>query len=110
MTINQLTLQDLYARLAAGDGDARRDFDRHVLPLMEIVVGRWLWQRSSDAAETQPLTPAGEQPSETASAEGLRRISGAICARLAARSGRSRRPRDVRSAGAAPAPETIVGD
>lgn len=120
MTINQQSLRDLYARVAAGDDDARREFDRHVQPLMEIVVGRRLRQRHDNAAESQPLDRADEHSPEIAAE--LRQISSAICARLAARSGNGRRPRPdmqfrpktsagaMRSPGPAPAPETIFGD
>jgi hypothetical protein len=59
VTINQATLRDLYARVAANDGDARRDFDRHVLPLLEVVVARWLSQRRYDAGTTGRNRPMG---------------------------------------------------
>lgn len=120
MTINQQSLRDLYERVAAGDDNARREFDCHVLPLLEIVVGRRLRQRHDNAAETQPVDRASEHSPET-SAERLRQISIAICERLAARSVNDRRPRSDmqfrpilaggwRSPGSAPAPETIFGD
>ena len=121
MTINQQTLRDLYARVAAGDGKARRDFDRHVLPLLEVVVGRWLSQRHFDVGPPpQPLDLAAEHPSDGAAECRIRRISSAICARLAAQSQAGQSPRSVlkhrpkppsaTSPDVSPAPETIFGD
>src|SRR5690348_2973670 len=118
MTINQQTLRELYARVAAGDGNARRDFDRHVLPLLEIVVGRWLSQRSHDAGgSSQPADLAGERLSDAAAAlDRLRRISQTIGARLIAESAKDETPDrgrqfrakspSARSRDALPAPET----
>lgn len=122
MTINQQTLRDLFARVAAGDGNARRDFDRHVLPLLDIVVGRWLSQRSHDAGgSSRPVDLAGERSSDdTAALDRLRRFSHAIGARLIAESGKDdvrRYDRQVHATSpsarspreALPAPETIIG-
>ncbi|HVX12694.1 MAG TPA: hypothetical protein VHC22_16050 [Pirellulales bacterium] len=42
MTIDQASLRDLCRRVAAGDEQARQEFERHVPPLVEVIVRRWL--------------------------------------------------------------------
>lgn len=75
MTINQQTLRELCVRVASGDEQARKDFDRHVPRLVEIVVHRWLRQQSDDA-----MAPAGTTPR----ASRARQITEELCARMIA--------------------------
>jgi hypothetical protein len=85
MTINETTLRELCARVAAGDIDARRDFDRHVSPLVETIVRRWIsQQRLKQAAHG---TVGGRQRSTAAACTGglLAKATGAVCARMIAR-------------------------
>ena len=77
MTINRATLRDLCIRAAAGDEQARRDFDRHVPPLVEIVVSRWLSQQKSEG-------DAGAKAPGAPSINRVRRVAGTICARMIA--------------------------
>jgi hypothetical protein len=77
MIINETTLRKLCARVAAGDEDARRDFDRHVLPRVEAIVSRWLSRQGPDSA-------AEHSPRAGNSAEDLARLTGAVCARMIA--------------------------
>ncbi len=57
MIINQTTLGELCARVASGDEEARRDFDRDVLPVVEVIVGRWLSHQDPREAERPGRAP-----------------------------------------------------
>lgn len=61
MFMNQATLHDLCVRVAAGDKAAREQFDRHVPPLVEVVVRRWLRQQGKNAASATSTTDLAYQ-------------------------------------------------
>src|SRR5215469_9303333 len=97
MIINETTLGDLCARVARGDEDARRDFDRHVAPVVEAIVGRWLRQQRpgstghpSERGVTEGLT------AEARATTLLPKVAAAVCAQMVADAAgrrRMRRPR-----------------
>ena len=97
MIINQKTLGELCARVAAGDEQARRDFDRHVPPLVEIVVSRWLRQERHDAGaghSAKSLDAAAGNASPAAhSISRATQITRTICARMIAQFANGGRPR-----------------
>ena len=71
MTIDQPTLHDLCLRVAAGDERARGDFNRHVPPLVEVVVHRWLRQQAATAGISASATLSSRS----------RQVADEICAR-----------------------------
>ena len=97
MIINQKTLGELCARVAAGDEQARRDFDRHVPPLVEIVVSRWLRREPHDASaghSVKALDAAVGNILPVAHSIGCaRQITRTICARMIAEFATGGRPR-----------------
>jgi hypothetical protein len=98
MIINETTLRALCARVAAGDEEARRDFDSHVSPLVETIVGRWLsHQRQKDhAAHAADVSAAEPMPLAGRSAELLAKVTAAVCARMIAQAADDTRPRGLR--------------
>ena len=86
MIINETTLGDLCARVAKGDEQARRDFDRHILPVVETIVGRWLRQQSAKEVDwADRATESSLRPISTPeSLNLLPQVAGAICAQMVA--------------------------
>lgn len=76
MTIHPSTVHDLCLRAATGDPQARKEFDRYVPPLVEIVVRRWLHQERHQAS-----------PSAAFTARRARQLTDDLCARMLAGSG-----------------------
>ncbi|HET6880888.1 MAG TPA: hypothetical protein VFI31_12075 [Pirellulales bacterium] len=74
MTIDESTLHNLCLRAAAGDERARGDFNRHVPPLVEVVVHRWLRQQAATAG----IPASATLPSRS------RQVADDICARMIA--------------------------
>ena len=75
MTINQTTLRELCRLVASGDEQARHDFNRHVPPLLETVVHRWLRQHDDAKA------PAANAKSRS---RRVKQLTGELCARMIA--------------------------
>jgi hypothetical protein len=92
MIINESTLGDLCARVARGDEQARCDFDRHVLPVVEAIAGRWLSQQATQKVERRGRMAEGSfaPNSTTESVCLLPKVAGAICARMVAQAGERR--------------------
>jgi hypothetical protein len=80
MFMNQAVLRDLCVRVAAGDQRAREQFDRHIPPLVEVVVRRWLRQQGKEMS--------------TATADLARQLTGECCARMIGNCQSSRWPND----------------
>jgi hypothetical protein len=97
MIINQTTLGELCARVASGDEEARRDFDRDVLPVVEVIVGRWLSHQGPREAERPGRAPgisgAEGSTAECRQANLLPEVAEAICAQMIARAASGRRAR-----------------
>lgn len=83
MIINQAALRELCARVASGDENARRDFDRQVPPLVEIVVSRWLSQQRHDAglSPSSGATAVNSSPVRPLT-DRAKQITRTICARM----------------------------
>jgi hypothetical protein len=114
MVINEATLGDLCARVAKGDAGARRDFDRHILPVVEAIVGRWLSQQQP--CDSRLAAAPDNSLTERSTTEGyvahlLPKVAAAICARMVAQAADGRRTRPRRpcmlTRGKSPAGETL---
>ncbi|HWB09352.1 MAG TPA: hypothetical protein VG826_09020 [Pirellulales bacterium] len=114
MIINEATLGDLCTRVAKGDEEARRDFDRHVLPVVEAIVARWLSQQRPHGS--RPATAPDNSLAENSTTEGrvphlLPKVAAAICAQMVAQAADGRRTRPRRPCAPArikpPAGETL---
>lgn len=100
--MNETNLRQLCLRVALGDDDARREFDRHVLPHIELIVARWLSRQGAGSA--------GRRSRATAtSAETLARLTTAVGTRLIAKAAHENRPRHHRQA-TQPAPVVPIGE
>ena len=102
--MNETNLRELCIRVALGDDDARRDFDRDVLPHIEFIVARWLSRQG-------PSSPTSDSRATATSAETLVRLTGAVCARMVAKAANENRPRlrkAMRPAHALPIGETLL--
>lgn len=89
--MNESNLRQLCIRVALGDDDARREFDRHVVPHIELIVARWLSRQGADSATrySRPTAP---------SAETLVRLTRAVCARMIAKAAHEKAARHYRMA------------
>ncbi|HEV3342149.1 MAG TPA: hypothetical protein VG125_17410 [Pirellulales bacterium] len=99
MILNETTLGELCARVADGDKDARRDFDRHVLPVVEAIVGRWLSHERPEGAESgarPEISRAADSTAERRRASLLPSVAEAVCAQMIAQAAGPRRTRGSR--------------
>jgi len=103
MILNETTLRELCARVANGDQEARRDFNRHVLPVVEAIAGRWLSQQQETErrARAPEISKAADSTADRSRAEGrginlLPEVAEAICARMIAQAASGRRTRGPR--------------
>lgn len=100
--MNETNLRQLCIRVALGDDDARHEFDRRVLPHIELIVARWLSRQGAD--------PASRYSRSTAtSSETLARLTRAVCARMIAKAANENAPRHRRKA-TEPAPTLPIGE
>ena len=77
MPMNHTILRELCARISSGDAEARRDFDRYVVPRVRLIVAGWLGRRPPEAASERPARHASNSGT-------VSRLTHFVCARMIA--------------------------
>lgn len=108
MIINETTLGELCARVAAGDEGACHEFNRHVSPLVETLVRRWLSRQRcvGSGHDSQDKTRRSATPFDSESQ--ISDLTGSICERMITKARAAARRPAHRQTSAPSAPSTLI--